>query len=114
MVWLTGLLTKRATARLCAVLALAAIGVVAISAIACAAGPQPWQIGMQPPATPVKDRLSAFHDELLVIITLITIFVLGLLLYVIVRFHHQRNPVPTRTTVHSISLTVWCEGPVLI
>src|ERR1700730_8719654 len=100
MVWLTGLLTKRATTRVCAVLSLAAIGVAAISAIACAAGPQPWQIGMQPPATPVKDRLSAFHDELLVILTLITIFVLGLLLYVIVWFNHRRRTVPTRTPPH--------------
>ena len=114
MVWLTGLLTKRATTRVCAVLALAAIGVAAISAIACAAGPQPWQIGMQPPATPVKDRLSAFHDELLVIITLITIFVLGLLLYVIVRFHHQRNPVPTRTSHHTVIEMLWTVVPVLI
>ena len=114
MVWLTGLLTKRATARVCAVFALAAIGVAAISAIACAAGPQPWQIGMQPPATPVKDRLSAFHDELLVIITLITIFVLGLLLYVIVRFHHQRNPVPTRTSHHTVIEMLWTVVPVLI
>jgi cytochrome c oxidase subunit 2 len=114
MVWLTGLLTKRATARVCAVLALAAIGVAAISAIACAAGPQPWQIGMQPPATPVKDRLSAFHDELLVIITVITIFVLGLLLYVIVRFHHQRNPVPTRTSHHTVIEMLWTVVPVLI
>src|SRR5260370_26426421 len=114
MVWWSGLLTKRRTARVWAVFALAAIGVAAISAIACAAGPQPWKIGMQPPATPVKDRLSAFHDELLVIITLITIFVLGLLLYVIVRFHHQRNPVPTRTSHHTVIELLWTVVPVLI
>src|ERR1700736_4499292 len=114
MVWLTGLLTKRATTRVCAVLALAAIGVAAISAIACAAGPQPWQIGMQPPATPVKDRLSAFHDELLVIIFLITLFVLGLLLYVIVRFRQERNPVSQRTSHTSVIEMLWTVVPVLI
>src|SRR6266404_6648102 len=114
MVWLTRLLTKRATARVCAVLSLAAIGSAAIAAVAWAEGPQPWQLGMQPPATPVKDRLSAFHDELLVIITLITIFVLGLLLYVIVRFHHQRNPVPTRTSHHTVIEMLWTVVPVLI
>jgi cytochrome c oxidase subunit 2 len=69
---------------------------------------------MQPPATPVKDRLEAFHDELLIIITLITIFVLGLLLYVIVRFHHQRNPVPTRTSHHTVIEMLWTVVPVLI
>jgi len=62
----------------------------------------------------VKDRLQAFHNELLIIITLITIFVLGLLLYVIVRFHHQRNPVPTRTSHNTIIEMLWTVVPVLI
>ena len=114
MVWLSRLLKKRATASVCAVLALAAIGIAVISAVAWAEGPQPWQLGMQPPATPVKDRLSAFHDELLIIITLITIFVLGLLLYVIVRFHHQRNPVPTRTSHNTVIEILWTVVPVLV
>jgi cytochrome c oxidase subunit 2 len=114
MLWVTRLLQKRATAKICAVLFFAALGVVAFTAIAWAEGPRPWEIGMQPPATPVKDRLQAFHNELLIIITLITIFVLGLLLYVIVRFHHQRNPVPTRTSHNTIIEMLWTVVPVLI
>src|SRR6516165_10554919 len=114
MLWVTRLLQKRATAKICAVLFFGALGVVACTAIAWAEGPLPWQIGMQPPATPVKDRLQAFHNELLIIITLITIFVLGLLLYVIVRFHHQRNPVPTRTSHNTIIEMLWTVVPVLI
>src|SRR6266446_7673253 len=114
MVRLTRLLNKRATARVCAISLVAVMGVVAITAAAWAEGPRPWEIGMQPPATPVKDRLEAFHDELLIIITLITIFVLGLLLYVIVRFHHQRNPVPTRTSHHTVIEMLWTVVPVLI
>src|SRR5712671_5671976 len=114
MVWLTSLLMKRAAASVCVVLALAAIGVATIATVAWADFPRPWEIGMQAPATPVKDRLSAFHDELLVIITLITVFVLGLLLYVIVRFHHQRNPVPTRTSHHTVIEMLWTVVPVLI
>ena len=114
MLWVTRLLQKRATAKICAVLFFAALAVVACTAIAWAEGPLPWQIGMQPPATPVKDRLQAFHNELLIIITLITIFVLGLLLYVIVRFHHQRNPVPTRTSHNTIIEMLWTVVPVLI
>src|ERR1700758_1954151 len=114
MLWVTRLLQKRATAKICAVLFFAALGIVAFTAIAWAEGPRPWEIGMQPPATPVKDRLQAFHNELLIIITLITIFVLGLLLYVIVRFHHQRNPVPTRTSHNTIIEMLWTVVPVLI
>src|SRR5229473_3202851 len=101
--------TKKATAR-----ALAVIGTVAIQAVAGAAEPRPWQLGFQPPATPVKDRLSAFHDELLVIIALITAFVLGLLLYVIVRFNHQRNPVPTRTSHNTVIEMLWTVVLVLV
>jgi cytochrome c oxidase subunit II len=111
---LTRLLSKEATARICAVLVLAAPGIVALAAVAWAEGPRPWELGMQPPATPVKDRLSSFHDELLVIITLITVFVLGLLLYVIVRFHHQRHPVPTRTSHNTVIEMLWTVVPVLI
>src|SRR5437764_13758932 len=95
-------------------LALVSIGSTAFAAFAWAEGPWPWEIGMQPPATPVKDRLTAFHDELLVIIFLISLFVLGLLLYVIVRFRHDRNPVPTRTSHNTVIEILWTVVPVLI
>lgn len=79
-----------------------------------AAEPHPWQLGMQPPATPVKDRIHALHNELLIIITLITVFVLGLLLYVIVRFDQRRNPIPTRTSHNAVIEILWTVVPVLI
>jgi cytochrome c oxidase subunit 2 len=95
-------------------LALGVIGITAIAAVAGAAEPRPWQLGFQPPATPVKDRLAAFHDELLIIITLITVFVLGLLVYVIWRFNQQRNPVPSRTSHNTVIEMLWTVVPVLI
>src|SRR5437762_11542101 len=79
-----------------------------------AAEPHPWQLGFQPSATPVHERLNALHDELLVIIFLIAAFVLGLLLYTMVRFHHARNPVPTRTTHAPVIEILWTVVPVLI
>ena len=81
---------------------------------AWAAEPREWEIGMQPSATPVHDRITAFHDELLVIIFLISVFVLGLLLYVMVRFHHSRNSVPTRTSHNPVIEILWTVVPVLI
>jgi cytochrome c oxidase subunit II len=106
--------TNKTAARALLVCALGVIAMVAIATVAGAAEPKPWQLGFQPPATPVKDRLSAFHDELLIIIALITAFVLGLLLYVIVRFNHQRNPVPTRTSHNTVIEMLWTVVPVLI
>src|SRR5580693_997485 len=111
---MTRLFTKRVAARALFMLALVLIGSTAFAALAWADGPWRWEIGMQPPATPVKDRLTAFHDELLVIIFLITLFVLGLLLYVIVRFRQERNPVPTRTSHNTVIEMLWTVVPVLI
>ena len=93
-------------------LALFVLGV--FSAAVWAQQPHPWQLGMQAPATPVKDRIHGLHNVLLVIITLITIFVLGLLMYVMVRFHHRRHPIPTRTSHNVLIEILWTVIPVLI
>jgi cytochrome c oxidase subunit II len=114
MVRLARLLTTKAAARAFLVLALGVIGVVALATIAGAAEPKPWELGFQPPATPVKDRLSTFHDELLIIIALITAFVLGLLVYVIWRFNHRRNPVPSHTSHNTVIEMLWTVVPVVI
>ena len=90
-----------------AVLVLATTGVLADA-------PRPWEMGMQAPATPVAERQHALHNELLVIITLISLFVLGLLLYVIVRFNEKRNPVPSRTSHNTVIEVLWTVIPVLI
>jgi cytochrome c oxidase subunit II len=114
MVRLTGSSTKKMAARALVVVALAVLATGALAAIAWAAQPRPWELGMQPPATPVKDRLNAFHNELLVIIFLISAFVMALLLYVMVRFNHRRNPVPTRTSHNTVIEMLWTIIPVLI
>src|SRR6185437_6566153 len=88
---------KRAAAR-------AASALFVFTAFALFAGPasadfpRPWALGMQAPASEVKDRIDNLHDLLLVIITLITLFVLALLVYVMVRFRASAHPTPTRTT----------------
>jgi len=114
MVRLTRLLTRERVVRALVMLALVAVASGALAAIAWAAEPLPWQMGMQPPATPVKDRLNSFHNELLVIIFLISAFVMGLLLYVIVRFNHRRNPIPTRTSHNTVIEMLWTIVPVVI
>jgi len=91
-----------------------ALGAICIAAVAGAAEPRPWQFGMQPPATEVDDRLSTFHDALLIIIALITAFVLCLLAWVIWRFNHRSNPVPSRTTHNTVIEMLWTVVPVFI
>ena len=102
------------TRRLAGTALMLLLGALIAPAAAWAAEPREWEIGMQPSATPVHDRITAFHDELLVIIFLISVFVLGLLLYVMVRFHHSRSPVPTRTSHNTVVEILWTVVPVLI
>ena len=74
----------------------------------------PWQMGMQEPATPVMERIVSFHNLLLVLITVITLFVLGLLLYVMVRFRASRNPTPSKTTHNTLIEIIWTAVPIMI
>jgi cytochrome c oxidase subunit II len=114
MVWLIRLFTKQRANRALLVLAVAAIGITVTAVFAQAAEPHPWQLGFQPAATPVEARLEQFNNMLLVIIGLITAFVLGLLLYTIVRFNHRRHPVPTHTSHNTVIEILWTVVPVLI
>lgn len=55
------------------------------------------------------------HDAILLpVITLISLFVLGLLLYVIVRFNRRANPVSSKTTHNAFIEVVWTIVPVII
>jgi cytochrome c oxidase subunit II len=76
--------------------------------------PQPWEMGMQRSFGPIKDRIISLHDLVLVIITVITLFVAGLLIWVIIRYNAQRNPVPSQTSHNTIIEILWTVVPVLI
>ena len=76
--------------------------------------PKPWQLGLQPGATPVMDDIIWFHDFLLWIIAAITLFVLALLVAVVLKFNARSNPVPSRTTHNTTIEVIWTVVPVLI
>ncbi|MBV9589181.1 MAG: cytochrome c oxidase subunit II [Hyphomicrobiales bacterium] len=76
--------------------------------------PHPWQLGLQPQVTEIGERINSLHDALLVIITLITVFVLAMILYTLFRFHESRNPVPSRTTHNTFLEIIWTIVPVMI
>jgi len=76
--------------------------------------PSPWEIGLQQSASPVMDNLVAFHNFLLVIITLISAFVLTLLVAVIVKFNARANPTPAKTTHNTMLEVLWTVVPVVI
>jgi cytochrome c oxidase subunit 2 len=76
--------------------------------------PAPWEMTLQESATPVMDNITWFHNFLLVLITVITLFVLGLLVAVVVKFNARSNPVPSRTTHNTLIEVAWTLIPVLI
>ena len=76
--------------------------------------PKPWEMTLQEAATPVMENIISFHNLLLVIITVITLFVLALLVIVVVKFNAKANPVPSRTTHHTLIEVAWTLIPVLI
>jgi cytochrome c oxidase subunit 2 len=70
---------------------------------------------IQPQVTPNGRDAQWFHNVILLpLITIISLFVLALLAYVVVRFRRARNPVPSRTSHNTFIEIVWTGLPVLI
>jgi cytochrome c oxidase subunit 2 len=76
--------------------------------------PAPWEYTLQESATSVMDYITWFHNWLLGTITVITLFVLALLITVVVKFNAKANPVPSRTTHNTLIEVAWTLIPVLI
>jgi cytochrome c oxidase subunit II len=76
--------------------------------------PSPKQTGLQEPATEIMRQIVTFHDALVWIISLITLFVLALLLYVIWRFNETANPIPSRTSHNTAIEVAWTVIPIFI
>jgi cytochrome c oxidase subunit II len=76
--------------------------------------PHAWEMGMQRAFGPIKEREISLHDLVLVIITVITLFVGVLLIWVMVRFNARKHPVPSQTSHNTILEVAWTVIPVLI
>lgn len=99
------------------VLAAAFVAVLMVGGHAVAAEygqPSPWQMTFQKSAAPTMDDITWFHDFLLWLITIITLFVLALLLIVIVKFNAKANPTPSKTTHNTLLEVAWTVIPVVI
>jgi len=81
---------------------------------AAAQVPRPWQITLQPAFSPVQRDVVLLNWWVFGIITVITLFVGGLLAWVLYRYHEQRNPVPSRVSHHTWLEIAWTVIPVLI
>jgi cytochrome c oxidase subunit 2 len=77
--------------------------------------PTPGAIDLQPAASELKHHAIWFHNIVLMpIITAITLLVLGLLIWIVVRYNKKANPVPAKFSHNTTVEIVWTLVPVLI
>ncbi|WP_419319732.1 cytochrome c oxidase subunit II [Caulobacter sp. ErkDOM-E] len=97
--------------------ALAAMTVFAGQALAqdLMGQPTPGAIDLQPAASSLKHEAIWFHDVILMpIITVITLFVLGLIIWIAIRYNKKANPVPAKFSHNTTIEIVWTVVPVII
>jgi len=71
--------------------------------------------GLQDQVTEVGQDAAWMHDVVLMpVITIITLFVLVLLLWVVFRFRRAANPTPSRTSHNTLLEVFWTLAPVVI
>ena len=76
--------------------------------------PENWQLGLQPAADERMADIIGLHSFVLVIITFICLFVLGLLVWIVLRFNATANPTPSDTTHNTVLEVLWTVIPVAI
>ncbi len=76
--------------------------------------PVDGEMGFQPAATELARDVQWLDNMLLVIITAITLFVMGLLIWVIIRYNEKKNPTPARFTHNSPLEVAWTVVPIVI
>lgn len=77
--------------------------------------PRPGEITLQEQFTSTGHTARWLHDKMLLpLITVISIFVLILMLYVMVRFRRSANPTPSKTSHNTLIEVIWTVAPVVI
>jgi len=77
--------------------------------------PVPGQIGFLPANSPIQADIEWFHNAILLPVTIaISVLVLALLAYVVVRFNERTNPNASRTTHNGPLEIAWTVVPALI
>jgi cytochrome c oxidase subunit 2 len=86
----------------------------ATTAFATPGQPTDRALGFQPSATPVMDRITDFNELLVWISIIVTLVVMLLLAWVILRFNRKANPVPSKNSHNTLLEVVWTALPVVV
>lgn len=90
------------------------ISLISFPNLTFASEPKPWQMDLQEPAGIIASKATDLHNFLLIVITLISVFVLGLLIYVCIKFREKPGVKPSKTSHNTIIEIIWTVVPVLI
>ena len=71
-------------------------------------------IDVQPQYSPIGHQASALHVGLVWVMVAISVFVLALFIYVMLRFNKRANPVPSKTSHNTTIEVIWTVVPALI
>ena len=88
--------------------------ILALSLPSYANAPYDWQLGFQEPASEVMRSVLDLHNFVLIMMTAITIFVLFLIIYVVIRFRKNANPNPSKRSHNTFIEILWTGIPVII
>ena len=76
--------------------------------------PGDWQLGFQRAVTPVMEAIDSLHFYVLILITVISLFVLVLLMLEIFRFNQKRYQEPSDVTHNAVLEVLWTAVPIVI
>ena len=76
--------------------------------------PVPGAIDVQPQFSALGQEAYGLHMGLVWVMVIISLFVLGLLLWVMIRYNKRANPVPSKTSHNTLIEVLWTVVPVLI
>lgn len=71
-------------------------------------------IGFQDQYSAIGRQAESLNNILLIVITFISIFVLALMAWVVIRYRAKANPTPSKTTHNSLVEVLWTAIPALI
>ncbi len=74
----------------------------------------PWGLNLREAFSPVMAEIVSFHNALIWLIVIISLFVLALLAIIVVRFNAKSNPKASKTTHNTFIEIAWTVIPVLI
>ena len=92
----------------------ATAALLAFAAHPAAALPKNWGTGLQEAASPVMEQIEIFHTELFWICVAVCLFVLGLLVWIVIKYRAGANAVPSKVHHNTLLEVAWTLIPVII